>query len=110
MGWRRTATAERAAQRRKQRAAQAAVARAVALGARYAVEAAEQSVSQALARRAEAEAVSTGGAAELKAVRTRVRELAADLDTVVNTPLKPNAAARLTLGWTSSAVSRPRPH
>ena len=79
------ATRQRAAQRRKQRAAQAAVARAVALGARYAVEAAEQSVSQALARRAEAEAVSTGGAAELKAVRARVRELATDLDTVVNT-------------------------
>ena len=79
------ATRQRAAQRRRQRAAQAAVARAVALGARYAVEAAEQSVSQALARRAEAEATSTGGAAELKAVRARVRELAADLDTVVNT-------------------------
>ena len=79
------ATRQRAAQRRRQRAAQAAVARAVALGARYAVEAAEQSVSQALARRAEAEATSTGGAAELKGVRARVRELAADLDTVVNT-------------------------
>ena len=79
------ATRQRAAQRRKQRAAQAAVARAVALGARYAVEAAERSVSQALTRRAEAEAVSTGGTAELKAVRARVRELAADLDTVVNT-------------------------
>jgi len=79
------ATRQRAAQRRRQRAAQAAVARAVALGARYAVEAAEQSVSQALARRAEAEAVSTGGATELKAVRARVRELAADLDTVVDT-------------------------
>jgi chromosome segregation protein len=79
------ATRQRAAQRRRQRAAQAAVARAVALGARYAVEAAEQSVSQALARRAEAEAVSSGGATELKAVRARVRELAADLDTVVDT-------------------------
>ena len=79
------ATRQRAAQRRTQRAAQAAVARAVALGARYAVEAAEQSVSQALTRRAEAEAVCTGGAVELKAVRARVRELAADLDTVVNT-------------------------
>ena len=79
------ATRQRAAERRRRRAAQAAVARAVALGARYAVEAAEQSVSQAQARRAEAEATSTGGAAELKAVRTRVRELAADLDTVVNT-------------------------
>ena len=61
------------------------MARAVALGARYAVEAAEQSVNQALARRTEAEAASSGGAAELKAVRARVRDLAADLDTVVNT-------------------------
>ncbi len=79
------ATRQRAARRRQRRAVQAAVARAVALGARYAVEAAEQSVSQALARRAEAEAASSGGAAELKAVRVRVRELAAELDTVVNT-------------------------
>jgi chromosome segregation protein len=76
---------ERAAQRRARRAAQAAAARAVALGARYAVEAAEHSVNQALARRTKAEAVSTGGAGELKAIRARVRELAADLDTVVNT-------------------------
>jgi chromosome segregation protein len=76
---------ERAAQRRARRAAQAAAARAVALGAQYAVEAAEQSERQALARRAEAEAVSTGGAGELKAIRARVRELAEDLDTVVNT-------------------------
>ena len=79
------ATRQRAAERRRRRAAQAAVARAVALGARYAVEAAEQSVNQAMARRAEAEAASSGGAAELKAVRARVRDLAADLDTVVNT-------------------------
>ncbi len=79
------ATRQRAAERRRRRAAQAAVARAVALGARYAVEAAEQSVNQALAKRAEAEAVSSGGAAELKAVRARVRELAGDLDTVVST-------------------------
>jgi chromosome segregation protein len=75
---------ERAAQRRARRAAQAAVARAVALGARYAVEAAERSVLAAQARRAEAEAASAGGAGELKAVRARVRDLAADLDTVVN--------------------------
>jgi len=79
------ATRQRAAERRQRRATQAAVARAVALGARYAVEAAEQSVNQALARRTEAEAASSGGAAELKAVRARVRDLAADLDTVVNT-------------------------
>jgi chromosome segregation protein len=79
------ATRQRAAERRQRRATQAAVARAVALGARYAVEAAERSVNQALARRTEAEAASSGGAAELKAVRARVRDLAADLDTVVNT-------------------------
>jgi chromosome segregation protein len=76
---------ERAAQRRARRAGQAAVARAVALGARYAVEAAERSVNEAQARRAEAEAASAGGAGELKAVRARVRDLAADLDTVVDT-------------------------
>ncbi|HET9973121.1 MAG TPA: chromosome segregation protein SMC [Streptosporangiaceae bacterium] len=79
------ATRQRAAERRRRQAQQAAVARAVALGARYAVEAAEQSVNLALARRAEAEAASASGAAELKVVRARVRELAADLDTVVNT-------------------------
>jgi chromosome segregation protein len=79
------AAREAAARRRRHRAAQAAVARAVALGARYAVETAEQSVSQALARRTEAEAVSAGGAESLKAIRARVRELAGDLDTVVNT-------------------------
>ncbi len=76
---------ERATQRRARRAEQAAVAGAVALGARYAVEAAERSVAQAQARRAEAQAASAGGAGELKAVRARVRDLAADLDTVVNT-------------------------
>jgi chromosome segregation protein len=76
---------ERAAQRRAQRAGQAAVARAVALGARYAVEAAEWSVAQAQDRRTQAQAASAGGAGELKAVRVRVRDLAADLDTVVDT-------------------------
>jgi chromosome segregation protein len=85
-----TAAAERqsrqqAARRRAQRASDAAVARAVALGARYAIEAAEQSVGQALARRTQAQAESAGGADELKAVRARVRTLAADLDTVVDT-------------------------
>ncbi len=76
---------ERASQRRARRAEQAAVAHAVALGARYAVEAAERSVAEAAERRAEAQAASAGGAGELKAVRARVRDLAADLDTVVNT-------------------------
>jgi chromosome segregation protein len=76
---------ERAAERRTRRAEHAAVARAVALGARYAVEAAEWSVAQAQARRTQAQAASAGGAGELKAVRVRVRDLAADLDTVVDT-------------------------
>jgi chromosome segregation protein len=85
-----TAAAERqsrqqAARRRAQRVTDAAVARAVALGAAYAVEAAEQSVEAALARRTQAQAASAGGADELKAVRARVRALAADLDTVVDT-------------------------
>jgi chromosome segregation protein len=78
-------TRQLAAEKRLWRATQAAVARAVAGGAGYAVEAAEQSVSLAQARRAEAQAASAGGTTELKAVRVRVRELAADLDTVVNT-------------------------
>jgi chromosome segregation protein len=76
---------ERAAQRRTRRAADAAVARAVALGAQYAVEAADRSVAQAEVLRAQAQAASAGGAGELKTVRARVRDLAADLDTVVNT-------------------------
>jgi chromosome segregation protein len=75
----------RAAQRRARRAAQAAQAAAVALGARYAAEAAERSAARAAQARAEAEAAGAGGASELKAVRARVRELAADLDTAVNT-------------------------
>jgi len=76
---------ERASALRRQRAAQAAVAQAVAVGAGFAVQAAEFSLAAALKKRAEAEAVSAGGAGELKAVRARVRELAAELETVVNT-------------------------
>ncbi len=84
------ATAERrararAVERRKQRAAQAAVAHAVALGAQYAVAVCEASLTRALAARTEAEAANAGGAGELKAVRARVRDLAAELETVVNT-------------------------
>ena len=75
----------RQAERRKLRAAQAAVAGAVALGARYAADAADRSVAQALALRTEAETASAGGAGELKTVRARVRELTADLETVVST-------------------------
>jgi chromosome segregation protein len=76
---------ERAASLRRQRVEQAAVAGAVALGAGLAVAAAESSLEAALAKRAEAEAASAGGVGELKAVRARVRELAAELETVVNT-------------------------
>ncbi|HLI36087.1 MAG TPA: AAA family ATPase, partial [Streptosporangiaceae bacterium] len=76
---------ERAQARRRQRAAQAAVARAVAAGAQLAVASAERSLAAALARRQEAEAASSAGAEELTAVRAQARDLAAELDTVVNT-------------------------
>jgi chromosome segregation protein len=76
---------ERAQARRRQRAAEAAVARAVARGARLAVASAERSLEVALARRATAEKATAEGTEELKEVRARVRDLAAELDTVVNT-------------------------
>ena len=76
---------ERAQARLRQRAAEAVVARAVAHGARLAVAAAERSVAEALARRAAAETATAEGADELKGVRARVRDLAAELDTVVST-------------------------
>jgi chromosome segregation protein len=76
---------ERARERRRRRAAQAAVAHAVALGAQYAVAVAERSLIIAQSARTEAEAANAGGAGELKAVRARVRDLAAELEKVVNT-------------------------
>ena len=76
---------ERAQARLRQRAAEAAVARAVAHGAQLAVASAERSVAEALARRAAAETATAEGAEELKGVRARVRDLAAELDTVVGT-------------------------
>ncbi|HZR49404.1 MAG TPA: chromosome segregation protein SMC [Streptosporangiaceae bacterium] len=76
---------ERARERRLLRASQAAVAHAVALGAQYAVAVAERSLAVAQTARTEAEAANAGGAGELKAVRARVRDLAADLEKVVNT-------------------------
>jgi chromosome segregation protein len=76
---------ERAAALRRHRVQQAAVAAAVASGAGFAVGAAESSLAAALAERAEAEATNAGGAGELKAVRARVRDLAAELEIVVNT-------------------------
>jgi chromosome segregation protein len=84
------AAAERAArlraeERRSRRVAEAAVAQAVAVGAAHAVHRAELSLLLAQARRAEAEAASAGGTGELKAVRARVRDLATELEKVVNT-------------------------
>ena len=76
---------ERAQARLRQRAAEAAVARAVAHGAQLAVASAERSVAEAMARRATAETATAEGAEELKGVRARVRDLAAELDTVVST-------------------------
>ena len=75
---------ERAQARLRQRAADAAVARAVARGAQLATARAEQSLEAALARRTEAEHATAEGADELKVVRARVRDLAAELDTVVS--------------------------
>ncbi|MGH3224226.1 MAG: chromosome segregation protein SMC, partial [Streptosporangiaceae bacterium] len=46
---------------------------------------ADRSVAGALALRTEAQTASAGGAGELKIVRARIRELAADLETVVST-------------------------
>jgi chromosome segregation protein len=79
------AARERAALRRRQRAAQAAVARAVSAGAARAVSAAESSLALAETRRGEAEAMNVGQAESLKALRSRVTSLAAELDSVVNT-------------------------
>jgi chromosome segregation protein len=79
------AARERAALRRRQRAAQAAVARAVSAGAARAVSVAESSLALAAARRGEAEAANVGQAESLKALRSRVTSLAAELDSVVNT-------------------------
>jgi chromosome segregation protein len=79
------AARERAAVRRRQRAAQANVARSVAAGSRAAAQAAEASLARAVVRRSEAEAASAGSSGTLKEVRGRVSELAAELDSVVNT-------------------------
>jgi chromosome segregation protein len=75
---------ERAQGRLRKRAADAAVARAVARGAQLATARAERSLEAALARRTEAEHATAEGTDELKVVRARVRDLAAELDTVVS--------------------------
>jgi len=84
------ATAERQAiararARTLRRAEEAAVADAVASGARVALAAIEHSRAMADAERQAAERDSHGRDAELKAVRARIRELAADLDATVST-------------------------
>ena len=84
-----TAAAERqAAQaeaaRQVQRARQAAVARAVAEGAARALARLTESLAAASQQRQAAEQASKGRAAALKEVRTSVRDLAAELDRVVD--------------------------
>jgi chromosome segregation protein len=84
------ATAERQAiQRAKaravRRAQEAAVADAVATGATVALAAIERSRAMADAERQAAEQASRGRDSELKTVRARIRELAAELDTTVST-------------------------
>ena len=79
------AARQRAAVRRQQRAAQASVAQAVATGAALAVSAAESSVAHAAERRIEAEAASASGTEALKAVRSQLTTVSAELDKVVNT-------------------------
>ena len=75
----------RAKARSVRRAQEAAVADAVATGARIALTAIERSRILADAERQAAEHASHGRDSELKAVRARIRELAADLETTVNT-------------------------
>jgi len=84
------ATAERQAIARARarsirRAQEAAVADAVAAGARIALTEIERSRVLADAQRQAAEQASHGRDAELKAVRSKIRQLAADLETTVNT-------------------------
>jgi chromosome segregation protein len=75
----------RAKARSVRRAQEAAVADAVAAGARIALTAIERSRILADAERQAAERASHGRDSELKTVRARIRELAADLETTVNT-------------------------
>jgi chromosome segregation protein len=75
--------AQREAARAERRQREAEVAAAVATAARYAVQRIAESVAAADAERRAAEAASSTRDADLKAVRSRIRELAADLDTVV---------------------------
>ncbi len=75
---------QRARARSVRRAQEAAVASAVASGAMVALTAIERSRALADAERQAAEQASQGRDSELKSVRARIRELAADLDTAVS--------------------------
>ena len=76
---------QRAKARAVRRAQEATVAAAVASGATVALAAIERSRALADAERQAAEQASQGRDGELKAVRARIRELAAELDATVNT-------------------------
>ena len=75
---------QRARARSVRRAQEAAVASAVASGAMVALTAIERSRALADAERQAAEQASQGRDSELKSVRARIRELAAELDTAVS--------------------------
>ncbi len=79
---RKAATAAQA--RLEMRAAQASVARAVAEGARFAVARVQASSAAADAERQHAERASKERDADLKAARTRIREVSEELDKVVS--------------------------
>ncbi|MEU5989651.1 chromosome segregation protein SMC [Spirillospora sp. NPDC047418] len=74
----------RAAQRRARREEQARVAKAVHRGARTALGRIEHSLAAAVRRREAAEQAKAAREAELKVVRTQVRELSATLERLVN--------------------------
>jgi chromosome segregation protein len=76
--------AQAAIERHQQRQRQAQVARAVTRGAQLALRRLEQSVAVATAERQAAEQAREGRAEALKEVRTQVRELATELDQVVD--------------------------
>jgi chromosome segregation protein len=76
--------ARAAIERHQQRQRQARVARAVTRGAQLTLRRLEQSVAVAAAERQAAEQAREGRAEALKEVRTQVRELAAELDQVVD--------------------------
>ncbi|TYB43316.1 chromosome segregation protein SMC [Actinomadura chibensis] len=74
----------RAAERRARRERQARVAKAVLRGARTALERIELSLAAAVRRREAAERAKAAREAELKVVRTQVRELSGTLERLVN--------------------------